>query len=112
MALQYWQQVDGGASSQRTKCLAFTGAYHGDTVGAVSLGGIELFHSRFRPLLFEVVRAPSPSFYRRPPGKTLQEAEREFIETFDRLISSHADQLAAVVMEPGMQGAGGTRTVS
>jgi adenosylmethionine-8-amino-7-oxononanoate aminotransferase len=110
MALQYWQQVDGGASSQRTKCLAFTGAYHGDTVGAVSLGGIELFHSRFRPLLFEVVRAPSPSFYRRPPGKTLQEAEREFIETFDRLISSHADQLAAVVMEPGMQGAGGMIT--
>jgi adenosylmethionine-8-amino-7-oxononanoate aminotransferase len=110
MTLQYWQQVDGGGCSQKTKCLAFTGAYHGDTVGAVSLGGIELFHSRFRPLLFEVVRAPSPSFYWRPLGQTRQEAEREFIETFDRLISLHADQLAAVVMEPGMQGAGGMIT--
>jgi len=110
MALQYWQQVDRGAGGKKTKCLAFTGAYHGDTVGAVSLGGIEIFHSRFRPLLFEVVRAPSPQFYRRPPGQTRGEAEREFIETFDRLVSRHADELAAVVMEPGMQGAGGMIT--
>jgi adenosylmethionine-8-amino-7-oxononanoate aminotransferase len=110
MALQYWQQVEHVDGGHKTKCLAFTGAYHGDTVGAVSLGGIELFHSRFRPLLFEVVRAPSPQFYRRPPEQTREQAEKEFIETFDRLVSRHADELAAVVMEPGMQGAGGMIT--
>jgi len=110
MALQFWQQVGGGEGGRKTKCLAFTGAYHGDTVGAVSLGGIELFHSRFRPLLFEAVRAPSPQFYRRPSGQTREEAELEFVETFDRLVSLHADELAVVVMEPGMQGAGGMIT--
>ncbi len=107
MAIQFWQQADGGAESQRTKFLAFSNQYNGDTVGATSLGGIDLFHSRFQPLLFEVVRAPSPNFYHRPAGQTRGEAVDEFVGRFDELFEAHADELAAVVMEPGMQGAGG-----
>ncbi|MEE2780355.1 MAG: aminotransferase class III-fold pyridoxal phosphate-dependent enzyme, partial [Myxococcota bacterium] len=60
IALQFWQQHDGGSQGQRRRFLAFGDAYHGDTVGAVSVGGMDLFHARFAPLLFEVVRCPSP----------------------------------------------------
>ena len=52
MALQYWR-------GKRTKFVGFTGAYHGDTIGAVSVGGIDLFHKTFRPLTFDVIRAGS-----------------------------------------------------
>ncbi|MFB6351768.1 MAG: adenosylmethionine--8-amino-7-oxononanoate transaminase [Bradymonadaceae bacterium] len=107
MATQYWQQADGGAESQRTKFLAFANQYNGDTVGATSLGGIDLFHARFEPLLFEVLRAPSPDFYHRPEGQRREAAVEEFVQRFDELLEAHADELAAVVMEPGMQGAGG-----
>lgn len=107
MALQHWQQADGGREDGRTKFLSFSHAYHGDTTGSVSLGGIDLFHARFRPLLFEVVRAPTPYFYRRPEGTTREQARREFVAEFDRLMEEHGDELAAVVMEPGMQAAGG-----
>lgn len=107
MAIQYWQQADGGEESQRNKFLAFTNQYNGDTVGATSLGGIDLFHARFEPLLFEVVRAPSPYLYDRPQGRSRREALERFVGEFDELIEAHADELAAVVMEPAMQGAGG-----
>ncbi|MFW6193743.1 MAG: adenosylmethionine--8-amino-7-oxononanoate transaminase [Gemmatimonadota bacterium] len=107
MALQFWQQADGGREDRRTKFLSFSRAYHGDTTGAVSLGGIDLFHARFRPLLFEVVRAPTPDVYRRPESTSREEARRRFVDAFDRLMDEHGDELAAVVMEPGMQAAGG-----
>jgi adenosylmethionine-8-amino-7-oxononanoate aminotransferase len=110
MAIQFWQQYDDGAEDQRTKFLAFSNQYNGDTVGATSLGGIDLFHARFQPLLFEVVRAPSPNFYHRPEGQTRQKAVDQFVGRFDELVEQHADELAAVVMEPGMQGAGGMIT--
>ena len=110
MAIQYWQQRDDGAESQRTQFLAFANQYNGDTVGSVSLGGIDLFHSRFGPLLFEVHRAPSPHFFERPDGQTRQEAVDAFVEGFDEAFREHADELAAVVIEPLMQGAGGMIT--
>ena len=58
MAFQYWQQR-GGADARRTRFVSLDGAYHGDTLGSVSIGGIELFHSAYRPLLFEPLRAPA-----------------------------------------------------
>ena len=57
MAFGYWQHK--GVASKHT-FLCFDEAYHGDTIGAVSVGGIDLFHEAYRPLLFETVRAPSP----------------------------------------------------
>ncbi len=97
MALQFWQQADGGAQKQRTAFLAFGDAYHGDTIGSVSLGGIDLFHERYRPLLFQTIRAPSPGH---PECEAVLEA----------LVAAHGDTLAAIVLEPGMQGAAGMVT--
>ena len=97
MALQYWQQADSGVQKQRTSFLTFGNAYHGDTIGSVSLGGIDLFHERYRPLLFQTIRAPSPA----APGA---------LEALEALVSRLGSALAAIVLEPGMQGAAGMVT--
>ena len=110
MALQFWQQHNDGAEAQRTTFMGLSNAYSGDTIGAVSIGGIDLFHSRFGPMLFESVRGPSPVTYHRPEGQTRREAEQKFVEQFDAVVDEHGDKLAAVVIEPGMQGAGGMVT--
>jgi adenosylmethionine-8-amino-7-oxononanoate aminotransferase len=107
IALQYWLQRGDAASTRRRRFLALTDAYHGDTVGAVSTGGIELFHSRFRPLLFEVMRVPAPYCYRCPLGLERSSCGERCIDEVERVIAAHGDELAAVVIEPGFQGAAG-----
>jgi adenosylmethionine---8-amino-7-oxononanoate aminotransferase len=107
MAYQYWQQADGGRGRERTTFLTLGNAYHGDTIGSVSLGGIELFHQRYRPLLFETIRAPSPCTYRPPPGQTPESYGDWCTAELERLVRANAGRLAAVVLEPGMQGAAG-----
>jgi adenosylmethionine-8-amino-7-oxononanoate aminotransferase len=97
MALQFWQQADGGAQKQRTAFLTFGNAYHGDTIGSVSLGGIELFHERYRPLLFKTIQAPSPG---------IEGCE----DVLEGLVNARGHTLAAIVLEPGMQGAAGMVT--
>ncbi len=110
MAYQYWQQIDDGARSDKRKFLALTNAYNGDTIGAVSVGGVDLFHAKFRDLLFDTVRGPSPYCYRCPLGLERPTCDVACLTKMTNLIEEHADQLAGVIMEPGMQGAGGIIT--
>jgi adenosylmethionine-8-amino-7-oxononanoate aminotransferase len=107
MAYQHCQQADAGRGRARTAFLTLDGAYHGDTVGSVSLGGIDLFHQRYRPLLFETIRAPSPYTYRPPAGHTPESYGAWCIAELERLVRANAERLAAVVLEPGLQGAAG-----
>ncbi|MFN9462217.1 MAG: aminotransferase class III-fold pyridoxal phosphate-dependent enzyme, partial [Planctomycetota bacterium] len=67
LAFQYWRQCDR-PEPQRTKFLALGDAYHGDTIGTVSVSGVSLFQKTFEPLLFDVLRGPCPDDYRRPQG--------------------------------------------
>jgi adenosylmethionine---8-amino-7-oxononanoate aminotransferase len=92
MAFQYWQQ-QGGEHAVKTKFVALRDAYHGDTVGSVSVGGIELFHSLYRPLLFDTLKAE--------PGD---------IGHMERLLAENEGEVAAVIMEPLVQGAAGILT--
>jgi adenosylmethionine-8-amino-7-oxononanoate aminotransferase len=110
MAYQYFQQVDDGAQSQRRRFMALTNAYNGDTLGAVSTGGIDLFHGKFKDLLFEVVRGPSPYCYRCPLGLERATCGAACADRTVEIIREHGHELAAVIMEPGMQGAGGIIT--
>ncbi len=91
MAFQYWQQ-QGGEDRKRTSFVCLRDAYHGDTVGAVSVGGIDLFHSAYGPLLFDAHHVA--------PGDA---AELECILDF------HDGEIAAVIVEPLVQGAAGIR---
>lgn len=107
MAYQYWQQADGGRGRGRTAFLTLGNAYHGDTLGAVSVGGIDLFHARYRPLLFPTIQSPSPYTYRCPAGHTASSYSEWCIAELERLVRANAERLAAVVLEPGVQGAAG-----
>ncbi|MGB0591386.1 MAG: adenosylmethionine--8-amino-7-oxononanoate transaminase [Myxococcota bacterium] len=110
MALQFWSQHDDGAESQRTRFLSFGEAYHGDTIGSVSVGGMDLFHARFGPMLFEAERCRSPYAWRveseGDDARWLELASRDLEATLARC----GDEVAAIVLEPGMQGAAGMLT--
>jgi adenosylmethionine---8-amino-7-oxononanoate aminotransferase len=104
MAYQYWQQK---GEKQRKKFIAFTNAYHGDTIGAVSMGGIDLFHKVYRPLLFSTIRSPSPYCYRCPLKLDRDKCSMECVDVFKETVAKNADRTCAVVLEPLVQGAAG-----
>ncbi len=110
MAFQFWQQTGNPADAKRTRFVTIGNAYHGDTVGAVSLGGMDLFHGIYGPLLFQTIRAPSPYCYRCPLGLERSSCGIACLEQAEALIAEHADEIAAVVVEPGVQGAAGMIT--
>lgn len=106
MALQYWRQRPDPRPG-KTTYLALGNAYHGDTLGSVSVGGVERFHAMFRPLLFEVLRAPAPDVYRLPAGVTAEGALAHYLREAESIIQAHHERLAAVVLEPLVQAAAG-----
>jgi len=96
MAFQYWRQKGADRFRGKTTFLYFTGAYHGDTLGAVSVGGIDLFHHLYKPLLFEALPLPAP----------YSAAEREAaLKEAQRMIEARHPEVAGLIMEPVIQGA-------
>lgn len=106
MAFQYWRQKTN-PEPERSMFVALGGAYHGDTLGDVSLGGVDRFHTMFQPLLFPVLRAPIPFCYRCPLGLKRPECGIACLDEVDRLLGVHPGKVAAVVIEPIVQGAAG-----
>jgi adenosylmethionine-8-amino-7-oxononanoate aminotransferase len=100
MAYQYWQLT---GRPEKHRFLALEEAYHGDTLGSVSVGGIELFHERFRHLLFPVERLPTPHAYRWQGADVLNDS----LAQVERVFAERGDELAAFVVEPLIQGAAG-----
>jgi adenosylmethionine---8-amino-7-oxononanoate aminotransferase len=89
MAFQY-QQQRGGQHARRTSFIHLRDAYHGDTIGSVSVGGIDLFHATYRPLLFGTHAAE--------PGDSAD---------LERVLAAHEEEVAALIVEPLVQGAAG-----
>jgi adenosylmethionine-8-amino-7-oxononanoate aminotransferase len=106
MALQYWQQCPD-PQPQKTLYVALGEAYHGDTLGSVSVGGVARFHAAFKPLLFETIRLPAPDTYRLPAGISAEQACQYYLAQLDSLLSQHHQHIAAMVIEPLVQGAAG-----
>lgn len=104
MAYQYWQQK---GQPRKKKFAKLTNAYHGDTIGSVSVGGIDLFHQIYHPLLFETISIPSPYRYRWPSGEDPKKVKAESLAAMEEVLRTHHEDLAAFVMEPLMQGAAG-----
>jgi len=102
IAYQYWQNI---GQTGKTKFIALKEAYHGDTVGSVSVGGMDLFHGIFKSLLFETFYVPSPHPYRFE-GKPQQCAADSLVKMED-ILKHHADSIAGIVVEPLVQGAAG-----
>ena len=106
IAFQYWQQRPH-PQKEKTRFISLKNAYHGDTLGAVSVGGIDLFHETYRPLLFTTYKAASPYCYwcslkKRYPGCRLA-----CLNQLEGVMERYHKKIAAMIIEPEVQGAGG-----
>jgi adenosylmethionine-8-amino-7-oxononanoate transaminase len=104
MAFQFWKNQ----GTPRQRFIALDNSYHGDTVGAVSLGGIPLFHAAFKGLTFAVDFAPPPQ--RRKTSASNDSAEptiTQWLAPLEQLLAAHPGEYAAIVIEPAILGAGG-----
>lgn len=104
MAYQY--QVHSG-HPERSRFLTFKNAYHGDTLGAVSVGGIGIYHSTFKPLMFESLQSPAPYCYRCELGCNRDSCNMECVGSLENIIKQNEGFIAGLVIEPLVQGAGG-----
>ena len=103
MALQYWYNI---GEKKKTKFVSLENGYHGDTAGTMSLGYVPLFFSKFKPLLFPVLRTPSPNQYRLPKGYSFDDYQEFCLDKIEQTFAK-TDNIAAFVMESGAQIAGG-----
>jgi adenosylmethionine-8-amino-7-oxononanoate aminotransferase len=103
MAIQYWQNV---GRKKKIKFVTLDYGYHGDTVGAMSIGYVPTFFSKFKSLLFPVIKTPTPHKYRIPKKYTYEEYQEYCLEKIEKTFVKNND-LAAFVMESGAQIAGG-----
>lgn len=106
MAFQYWQQKSP-PQIEKTRFISLAYAYHGDTLGAVSVGGIDTFHTLYKPLLFPAYRVPSPYCYRCSLGKTYPKCHLDCLNRVEDVMKEHHQEVAALIIEPLVQGAGG-----
>lgn len=106
IAFQFQMQSEDGDPARNT-FISLKNAYHGDTVGSVSVGGMELFHATYRSMLFDSVKVESPYCYRCPFGKEKDSCAKECFSHVSDVMERHAHELAAFVIEPLVQGAAG-----
>jgi adenosylmethionine---8-amino-7-oxononanoate aminotransferase len=100
MATQFHQQVAPVAGRRKTRFLALDGAFHGETIGATSLGGVEVFRRPFASVVFDVIHVPAPT------------EDADALERVTQILEQRGDEIAALVIEPIVQGAAGMRVSS
>lgn len=109
MAFQFWQ-LSGKSAKRKHTFISFANAYHGDTLGAVSVGGIDLFHQRFAPLLFPTVKVHAPYCYRCPLGLRYPECGIACLDQLEQTLKHRKNEIAGVIVEPMIQAAAGMVT--
>lgn len=87
--------------------VGMSAAYHGDTVGTISLGNIDVFHRSYERLLFPTLRVPCPALPRRPPGFDADSWQQHCLDELERTLAANAERIAAFVIEPLVQAAAG-----
>jgi adenosylmethionine-8-amino-7-oxononanoate aminotransferase len=106
MAFQYWRQCPE-PRPEKSRYVALGDAYHGDTIGSVSVGGVARFHAMFATLLFEVDRLPAPNPYRPPAGVRSDQLLTHSLAQLEALLAREHERIAAMVIEPLVQCAAG-----
>ncbi len=104
MALQYWRHV---GKPERCRFIGVERGYHGDTIGTMSLGGTPGFHGAFDGLLFDSLRIPSPYCYRCPMNRSAGDCRLDCLVPLEEMLESEAKGIAALIIEPLIQAAGG-----
>jgi len=104
MAYQYQVQV---GFPEKSKFIALKNSYHGDTIGAVSVGGVDIYHKLYKPLLFDVFHANSPYCYRCPANKEKSSCQIECLASVEEILKEKSSEIAGIIVEPLIQAAGG-----
>ncbi len=104
LAVQYWHNI---GRTEKNEFVGFTEAYHGDTVGAMSIGRMEAFHRPYFPMLFKTHLAPTPYVYRSVTPHDPDAVKDACLAKLAQILDQHAAHIAAVCLEPIVQGAGG-----
>ncbi len=103
IAFQYWKNQ---GNEHKQKFVTMRNGYHGDTIGAVSVGNIDIFHQVYRPLLFDSFRAPYPYTYRHPSGDP-DACRDDCLGQLEAILREHHRSIAALIVESMIQGASG-----
>ncbi|MCU5746306.1 adenosylmethionine--8-amino-7-oxononanoate transaminase [Staphylococcus sp. SQ8-PEA] len=106
MAYQYWKNLDPVKYKNKNKFITLHNGYHGDTIGSVSVGGIDAFHKIFNDLIFENIQVDCPSFYH-SDYETEEEMVESILTHIDTILRERSEEIVGVVMEPLIQGATG-----
>jgi adenosylmethionine-8-amino-7-oxononanoate aminotransferase len=106
MSFHYWQNV--GRPDKR-RFVTLSNSYHGETLGALAVGDVELYKKVYQPLLMDVITVPSPDCHGREPGETSESHSRRMFEAMAQALEAHADEVAAGIVEPLVQCAGSMR---
>ncbi|MDP6685865.1 MAG: adenosylmethionine--8-amino-7-oxononanoate transaminase, partial [Candidatus Omnitrophota bacterium] len=104
MSFQYWQNI---GKKKKTKFISLDYGYHGDTIGTMSVSGVDLFNEVFNPLFFSSFKVPSPYCYRCPMGKDTSTCNIDCIKPLERLLRKKSNKICAMVLEPLVLAAGG-----
>jgi adenosylmethionine-8-amino-7-oxononanoate aminotransferase len=106
MSFHYWRNR---GESRKTRFITLANSYHGETLGALAVGNVELYKSIYRPLLMDVITVPSPDAFLREPGENGADCARRQFLHLEQALEQHHGEVAAVIVEPLVQCAGGMR---
>ena len=106
MSFHFWRNRD---RPRKRRFVTLSGSYHGETLGALAVGNVELYREIYQPLLMDVLSAPSPDCYMREDGESWEAHSRRTFTAMDALLARHADEVCAVIVEPLVQCAAGMR---
>ncbi len=106
LSFHYWRNLGRG---ERTRFIALTGGYHGETLGALSVTDVALYRNTYAPLLLDPIFAPSPDAYEAAPGENAADCARRRLAELRTILERHAHETCAIIIEPLVQCAGGMR---
>lgn len=106
VSFQYHEQT---GNSQKTKFMALTEAYHGETIGALSVGDCDLYTKLYKPILMDIVRVEGPDCYRCPYNQNRENCNCECFKKAEETFAKYGNETAAMLVEPLLQGSAGMK---
>lgn len=106
MSFHYWRNQ---GRTTKTRFVSLENSYHGETLGALAVGDVGLYKDIYAPLLMDVIAVPSPDCFKRDAGESWEDYSRRRFQDMEQVLAEQADSIAAVIVEPLVQCAGGMR---
>ncbi len=106
MSFHYWQNL---GRTRKRRFITLANSYHGETLGALAVGDVELYKKVYQPLLMDVITVPTPDCHLREPGESWEAHSRRMFEAMEQALEADAAEVAAVIVEPLVQCAGSMR---